>query len=87
VLGFYTVEGDEVSLETDYFGVSRAYCDDGDEVTGGGFSSTWSECFALCSNQPWEEVGWLAGGSNHCEHTVYVTAFARCADFDPPHQD
>jgi hypothetical protein len=88
VLGFYTVEGDSVTLGTNHFRLSVAACDNGDKVTGGGFNKTWYECFILSTNKPSnDEVEWLAGGRNGCEFEVTVTSFARCADFDPPHQD
>ena len=86
VLGFYTRHNLGGECPSGYYCPALAICDEGDEVTGGGFEhhGTMGELgITVVSSYPTQDYVWQVTLGNFSGEDVWFRAYARCADLTP----
>lgn len=86
VLGFYQVEReyDVTIIDPSVNQTQRATCDEGDYVTGGGFTTEGYD-IVLATSRPISALaqGWAVSFFNESGRDTFVKVFAVCADLTP----
>jgi len=83
ILGFYTKSGPTQGSGDPIFAL--AFCDDGDQKTGGGYFSSDANSNVV-SNFPFGNNAWDVDWATSVDGVEY-TAYILCADYAPEHLD